>query len=77
MIVLKMNVCESESAAEDVDDTDKGRGVPLDGDSSIDFVVPEAGAGDVEPTVGFLHDDAVGDELEVLVDGSDFLENLS
>ena len=77
MIVLKMNVCESESAAEDVDDADKGRGVPLDGDSSIDFVVPEAGARDVEAAVGFLHDDAVGDELEVLVDGGDFLENLS
>ena len=72
-----MNVCESESAAEDVDDANERRGIPLDGDGSVDFVVPEAGAGDVEPTVGLLHDDAVGDELEVLVDGGDFLEDLS
>lgn len=72
-----MNVCGSEGAAEDVDDTDEGRSIPLDGDSAVDFVVPEARAGNVESAVGFLHDDAVGDELEVFVDGGDFFENLS
>jgi hypothetical protein len=71
-----MKGCGSESTAEDVDDADEGRGIPLYGDGSVDFVVPEAGARNVEPAVGFLHDDAVGDELEVLVDGCDFLEDL-
>lgn len=72
-----MNVCESEGAAEDIDDTDEGRCIPFDGDSAVDFVVPEARTGNVESTVGFLHDDAVGDELEVFVDVGDFSEDLS
>jgi len=67
----------SECASEDVDDADEGRGIPLDGDSAIDLVVPEAGAGDVESAVRLLHDDAVGDELEVLIDGGDVFQNLS
>lgn len=66
----------SERASEDVDDADECGRVPLDGDSSVDFVVPEAGAGDVEPAVGLLHDDAIGDELEVLIDVGDALEDL-
>jgi hypothetical protein len=32
----------SESAAEDIDDTDKGWCIPFDGNSSIDFIIPEA-----------------------------------
>ena len=66
----------SEGAAEHVDDADEAGGVPLDGDSAVDLIVPEAGAGDVESAVGLLHDDAVGDELEVLIDGGDVLEDL-
>ena len=71
-----MKVCESESTAEDVDDTDERWGVPLDGNSAVDLVVPEARAGNVESTVSFLHDDAVGDELEVFVGVGDFFEDL-
>ncbi len=67
----------SKSTSEDVDDADEGGRVPLDGDGAVDFVVPEAGAWDVESAVGFLHDDTVGDELEVFVDGGDGLEDLS
>lgn len=66
----------SERASEDVDDADESGRVPLDGDSSVDFVVPEAGARDVEPAVCLLHDDAIGDELEVLIDVGDALEDL-
>lgn len=66
----------SKSTSEDVDDADEGWCVPLDGDRPIDFVVPEAGAGDVESAIGFLHDDAVGDEFEVFVDSGDALEDL-
>ena len=66
----------SECASEDVDDADECGGVPLDGDGSVDLVVPEAGSGDVESAVGLLHDDAVGDELEVLIDVGDALEDL-
>jgi hypothetical protein len=68
---------ESKRASEDIDDADKGRGVPLDSDGAIDLVVPEAGTRDIEPTVCLLHDDAVGDELKVLVDSSNILEDLS
>ena len=67
----------SESASKDVNDADEGACIPFDGDSAIDFVVPEAGAGNVESTVGFLHDDAVGNEFEIFVDGSDCFENLN
>jgi hypothetical protein len=67
----------SECASEDVDDTDEGGGIPFDGDSAVDLVVPEARSRDVEPAVSFLHDDAVCDELEVLVDSRDILENLN
>lgn len=71
-----MKVSRSECASENIDDADEGGCVPLDGDSAVDFVVPEARAGDVESAVGLLHDDAVGDELEVLVDGCDAFEDL-
>ena len=66
----------SEGAAEDVNDADEGGSVPLDGDGAVNFVVPEAGAGDVESAVGLLHNDTVGDKLEVLVDTGDALEDL-
>lgn len=68
---------QSKRASEDVDDADEGGGVPLDSDGAIDLVVPEAGARDIEATVCLLHDDAVGDELKVLVDGSNIFEDLS
>jgi hypothetical protein len=68
--------CESESAAEDVDDANETGCIPFDSHSAIDLIVPEAGAGNVESAVGFLHDDTVGDELEVFVDGRDALEDL-
>jgi hypothetical protein len=69
-------VKESQGAAEDVDDADERGGVPLDGDCSIDFIIPEAGSRDVESAVCLLHDDAVGDELEVAIDVGDALEDL-
>lgn len=79
-IVIVSAKCEgvwSESASEDIDDADEGGSVPLDGDGAVYLVVPETRARDVEATVGFLHNDAVGNELEVLVDASDVLENLT
>jgi hypothetical protein len=66
----------SQGAAEDIDDADEAGSVPLDGDRPVYFVVPEARAGYIESAVGLLHNDAVGDELEVLVDGGDVLEDL-
>ena len=71
-----MQICGSEGAAKHIDDADERGRIPLDGDGSIDLVVPKAGAGDVEPAVGLLHDDAVGDELEVFIDLGDVLEDL-
>jgi len=41
---MRMKVCESEGAAEDVDDANEGRSIPLDCDCPIDFVVPKAGS---------------------------------
>lgn len=67
---------ESQSTAEDVDNTDQGRSIPFDSNSSIYFIIPEAGAGDVESTIGLLHNDAVSNELEVAIDCCDVLENL-
>ena len=66
----------SECASEDIDDADQGGCVPFDSDSAVDFVVPEAGARDVEAAVSFLHDDAVGDELEIFVESCDVFEDL-
>ena len=66
----------SECAAEHVNDADKGRGVPLDSHSAVDLVVPEARPRNVESAVSLLHDDAVGDKLEVLIDVGDALEDL-
>lgn len=66
----------SEGAAEDIDDANETGGVPLDSHCPVDFVVPKAGARNVESAVGLLHDDAVGDELEVFIDCSDVLEDL-
>jgi len=67
----------SESAAEDIDDTDEGGCVPFDCNSSVDFIIPEAWSWDVESTIGFLHYDAVGYKLEVFVDCCNVFENLS
>jgi hypothetical protein len=66
----------SKRTSEDIDDANERRCVPLDSDSAIDFIIPEAGAGDVESAVCLLHDDAIGDELEVPIDCCDILENL-
>ena len=41
-VLVRMMVYESESAAEDVDDADERRSIPLDGNCSVDLVVPEA-----------------------------------
>jgi len=73
---LADEVSVSECASEDIDDADECGRIPFDGDSSIDFVVPEAGAGDVESAVSFLHDDTVGDEFEVFIDSCDGFEDL-
>ncbi len=67
----------SQSASEDIDDADERGGVPLDGDSAVDFIVPEARSWNIESAVCFLHDDAIGDEFEVFIDGSDVLEDLN
>ena len=67
----------SQGTSEHVDDAYQAGGVPLDGHSAIYFIVPKAGPRDVEPTVSLLHDDAVGDELEVLIDSSNALQDLS
>ena len=67
----------SESASKDVDDTDERRSIPFNSDCSIHLIIPEAGARYVESTVSFLHNNAVGNELEVLVDAGDALEDLN
>ncbi len=66
----------SKCTPEYVDYADEWGGIPFDCDGSIDFVVPEAGAGDVESTVGFLHDDAIGYEFEILIDVGDAFKYL-
>ena len=71
-----MNVVRSQGTSEDIDDADEWGRIPLDSHSSIDFVVPEAGPGDVESAVCLLHDDAVGDELEIAIGVGDALEDL-
>ena len=67
----------SESASEDIDDTDERRSIPFNSDSSIHLIIPEAGARNVESTISFLHNNAIGNELEVLVDAGDVFENLN
>lgn len=69
--------CKSECASEDIDDADKRGSIPFDSDCSIDFVVPETRAWNVESTVGLLHNDAICNEFEVLIDWCDVLENLN
>ena len=66
----------SESASKDVDDTDERRSIPFNSDCSIHLIIPEAGARNVESTISFLHNNAIGNELEVLVDAGDVFENL-
>lgn len=73
---IQVKVCKSQSATEDVDDTDEGRCVPLNGNSAVDFIVPEARSRDIESAVRLLHDDAIGNELEVFVDLGDILKDL-
>ena len=68
---------ESQSTSEDIHNADETRSIPLDSDRTIHFIIPEAWTGDVESAVSLLHDDAVGDELEVPVDCGDVLEDLS
>lgn len=67
----------SECASEYVDNADERRGVPFDSDGAIDLVVPEARSRKIESAIGFLHDDTVGDKLEVFIFGGDIFENLS
>lgn len=66
----------SEGTTKDIDNTDKGGGIPLDCNSAIHFVIPIAGSRKVESTVSFLHDDTIGDILEILVDSGDCLQYL-
>ena len=66
----------SQGTSEDIDNADEWGCIPLDGDSSIDFVIPEAGSRDVESAVSLLHNDAVGDELEITVGIGDVFEDL-
>lgn len=72
-----MSYCQSQCASEDIHDANKSWGIPFDGDSSVNFIIPEAGSWYVESAISFLHDDAVGYELEVFVDSGDILENLT
>lgn len=67
----------SKPTAKDIDNARHGRRVPLHSDRAIHIVVPVAAARYVEATVCFLHDDAVGDILEVLIDIGHGLQNLS
>lgn len=57
----------SECAPEYIDHADESGRVPFHSDSAVHLIVPVAGAAEVEPTVGLLHDDTVGDELEVFI----------
>lgn len=63
--------CLSEPASEDIHDTSQGLVIPLHGHCPIGVIIPVAGPRDVESAVSLLHDDAVGDVLEVLVDGDE------
>ncbi len=67
---------ESQSASEDIDNAYKWRCIPFDGDGSIYLVVPEAWSRDVKSAVGFLHDDAISNELEVAIGIGDGLQDL-
>jgi hypothetical protein len=66
----------SQCASEHIDYANKSRGIPFDSHRSIHLVVPEARSRYVQAAVSLLHDDAIGDELEVFVDCCDVLQNL-
>ena len=66
----------SKSTSEDVNNADKGRGIPLDCDSAVNLVIPKARAWNVESTISFLHDDTVSDKFEVFVDCGNGLKDL-
>lgn len=67
---------ESEGAAENVDDTDEWGWIPFDGNGSIDLIVPEAWSRKVKSAIGFLHDDTVGNKLEVFIFWGDIFQDL-
>ena len=67
----------SQRTSEHIDDAYQAGSIPLDCHSAVNFIVPEAGSRDIEPAVSLLHDDAVGDKLEVLIDSGNVLQDLS
>lgn len=67
---------ESEGATENVDDTDEWWWVPLDSNGSIDLIVPEARSRKVKSAICFLHNDAVGNKLEVFIFWGDIFQDL-
>lgn len=66
----------SEPTSEDIYDAGHGGWVPLDGNSAVDVVVPIAAAWYVEAAVCLLHDDAVRDVFEILIDVGDCFQYL-
>ena len=66
----------SEGASKDIDNADEGGRIPFDGHGAIHLIIPVARAWQVQAAIGFLHDDAVGYEFEVLVHVGDRFQNL-
>ncbi len=76
MIYIMMSIEQSEGASEYINNAYKGWSVPFNSDRPIYFVIPKARAWNIQPAVCLLHDDAVGNELKVLIYWCDIFQNL-
>lgn len=66
----------SKGTGEYIDNGNYGVGFMLNSDRAVSIIIPVARTGDVESALGFLHEQTIHNELEVLVLLGEPLEDL-